>query len=211
MGSSQADKAASHDRIVTAASARVRRDGIDAITVADLMRDAGLTHGGFYRHFESVDALIAAAVQSALEDGSRKVEELAEIGGSRALRLIVDAYLSEWHRDNPETGCAVASLPSDVTRANAEARSAYTAQVNKYLDLLGHLSSDQGGGPVGPPTEASGPSDDEATLILAAIVGGLALSRAVDDPTLSDQILERTARALRGRLQSGSESRTQRS
>src|ERR1700721_1188312 len=85
MGSSQADKAASHERIVKAAAARIRRDGIDGMAVADLMREAGLTHGGFYRHFESRDDLVAQAVDCALKRGERAVASEFEEEGQADL------------------------------------------------------------------------------------------------------------------------------
>src|ERR1700755_2380151 len=86
VGSSKADKAASHDRIVTAAAARIRRDGVEGLGVADLMREAGLTHGGFYRHFGSRDDLVAEAVEAALAHGSRRAEAGGAPGGPGAAR-----------------------------------------------------------------------------------------------------------------------------
>jgi TetR/AcrR family transcriptional repressor of nem operon len=182
VGSSQADKADSHDRIVKAASRRIRRDGIDNVSVAELMKQAGLTHGGFYRHFDSRDDLVAEAIDAALSQGSERVHAAAKLGGADALSAIIDAYLSRLHRDKPETGCAVAALPTDTARADARVRAAYSQQVRTYLDLLAEL------------TPASDP--DERHLILAALVGALMLARAVDDPDLSDEILESAARAL---------------
>ena len=183
MGSSQADKAASHKRIVDAASAWVRRDGVDAISVADLMAEAGLTHGAFYRHFGSRDELIDEAVEAALAHGSSRTTAVARDGGATAMSALIEAYLSALHRDCPETGCAVAALPTDVARNSARARNAYTRQVESYLTLLDEL--------------APSPQPDNAPMILAALVGAVALARAVDDDTLSDRILDSTARALR--------------
>ena len=140
VGSSQADKAASHQRIVTAAAARIRRDGIDGLSVADLMGEAGLTHGGFYRHFGSRDDLVAEAVEAALTHGSKRAEAAARQGGTEALATTIDAYLSPLHRDKPETGCAVAALPADIARSIQRARAAYTAQVRRYLDLFAGLT-----------------------------------------------------------------------
>jgi TetR/AcrR family transcriptional regulator, transcriptional repressor for nem operon len=186
VGSSQADKAASHERIVKAAAARIRRDGVDGLSVADLMREAGLTHGGFYRHFGSRDDLVAEAVEAALAHGSRRAEG-ARQGGPEALATAIDAYLSPLHRDKPETGCAVAALPADAARSSPRTRAAYTAQVRRYLDLFADLT------PAGDP--------DDPHLILAALVGAIALARAVDDPGLSDEILDRVARALHRHVQ----------
>lgn len=181
MGSSKADKAASHERIVTAAARRLRRDGVAGVSVADLMAEAGLTHGGFYPHFASRDDLVAEAVEAALVHGSRRAEAAAPYGPA-ALRPAIEAYLSPLHRDKPETGCAVAALPGDITRASPRARAAYAAQVRRYLELYASLT----------PTH----DPDDPYLILAALVGAIALARAVDDPGLSDEILERAARAL---------------
>src|SRR5882724_2675431 len=139
MGSSQADKTASHDRIVTAAAASIRRGGIDAVKVSELMREAGLTHGGFYRHFGSRDDLIDEAVDTALEQGSRRTEQAASIGGTAALTAIIDGYLSQAHRDTPEAGCAVGALPADISRCGTRARQAYGRQVRRSIDLLGGL------------------------------------------------------------------------
>jgi TetR/AcrR family transcriptional regulator, transcriptional repressor for nem operon len=190
MGSSQADKAASHERIVTAAAARVRRDGVAGISVAELMSEAGLTHGGFYRHFASRDELIAEAVEAALAHGSRRTDAAAELGGILALTAIIDGYLSQLHRDKPESGCAVAALPSDVARGDQRTRDAYTAQVQRYLDLLDALL----------PEDDRGVRRDDALLTLAALVGAVSLARAVADGELSDEILAGTAHALRRQL-----------
>lgn len=186
MGSSKADKAASHERIVKAASARIRRDGIDGVSVTELMGEAGLTHGGFYRHFDSRDDLVAEAVSAALAHGSKRADTAAEIGGDQALAAIVDGYLSRLHRDKPETGCAVAALPTDIARSGPRARAAYSQQVRRYIDLLTELVP-------------SGSAED-AQLTLAALVGALLLARAVDDPGLSDEILESVAHALHRHL-----------
>jgi TetR/AcrR family transcriptional repressor of nem operon len=182
MGSSQADKAASHERIVTVASRRIRRDGIDNVSVSDLMSEAGLTHGGFYRHFDSRDELVAEAIADALAQGSQRVRASSELGRPAALAAIVDGYLSRLHRDKPETGCAVAALPTDIARTDARVRAAYSQQVRSYLDLLTEL--------------APARDRDEAHLILAALVGALVLARAVDDRALSNEILDRVTNAL---------------
>lgn len=187
MGSSQADKAASHERIVTAASRRIRRDGIDNVSVAELMSQAGLTHGGFYRHFDSRDDLVADAIDAALARGSDRIKAAAKLGGPEALAAVIDGYLSRLHRDKPETGCAVAALPSDIARAAPRARAAYSRQVRAYVDLLAELTPAR--------------DTDESHLVVAALVGALALARAVDDRGLSDEILDSVARALHRHLE----------
>jgi TetR/AcrR family transcriptional regulator, transcriptional repressor for nem operon len=183
MGSSQAAKAASHERIVRTASRRMRRDGIDGVSVAELMGEVGLTHGGFYRHFGSRDDLVAEAIEAALANGSARVREAAGLGGSDALAAIIDGYLSRLHRDKPETGCAVAALPTEIARADSRARDAYSQQVRAYVDMLADLIPSR--------------DPDDAHLLVAALVGAIVLARAVDDRRLSDEILDSTARALR--------------
>jgi TetR/AcrR family transcriptional regulator, transcriptional repressor for nem operon len=139
VGSSQADKAASHERIAKAASRRIRRDGIENVSVAELMTQAGLTHGGFYRHFESRDELVAEAIAEALAQGSQRVGASTELGRPAALAAIIDGYLSRLHRDKPETGCAVAALPTDIARTDPRARAAYSRQVRSYIEVLTEL------------------------------------------------------------------------
>ena len=186
MGSSQAHKAANHELIVNAASRRVRRDGIDNIAVAELMQEVGLTHGGFYRHFGSREDLVAEAVAAALDHGAKRVSAAAELGSPDALTTLIDGYLSALHRDKPETGCAVAALPTDIHRADPRARAAYSDQVRSYIEILTRLAPDG--------------DRDDGHLILSALVGSLALARAVGDRDLSDDILESVARALHRHL-----------
>ena len=116
MGFSKADKVESHERIVEVASRLFREHGINGISVADLMQSAGLTHGGFYRHFGSRDDLVNEAIERALEDGSTAMNAIA--ANPRAtIGALVDAYLSLAHRDNLPAGCAVSALASDIARA----------------------------------------------------------------------------------------------
>ncbi|SEJ16268.1 transcriptional regulator, TetR family [Variovorax sp. OK605] len=192
MGHSKANKEQSHERIVQTAAARFREEGVDGIGVADLMKEAGLTHGGFYRHFGSRDELVAEAVECALSDGGRAVEAVAASKASRqvvAARL-VDAYLSTAHRDALATSCAVTTLAGDVARSNQRARTAYTQQVNSYLDLLARLA-------------AAEPSKDKrakAITALSSLVGAVSLSRAVNDEALSQEILKSAADELKALL-----------
>ena len=116
MGTSRAAKAASHDRILDIAAARIRRDGINGLAVAEIMKEAGLTHGGFYRHFGSREQLVAEAAQRALSQGSAWTMASAKLGGERGYTALVDGYLSTWHRDHPESGCGVAGVAADAAR-----------------------------------------------------------------------------------------------
>ena len=120
------------------AATRFRENGLNGIGVADLMRDAGLTHGGFYRHFASRDELVVEAVERALQEGARALDAVAGISKT-PLAAVVDAYLSPAHCNHLGTSCAVTTLASDLARGNDRARAAYTRQVDKYLELLTKL------------------------------------------------------------------------
>jgi TetR/AcrR family transcriptional repressor of nem operon len=190
VGRSQAAKAESHDRILDIAAARIRRDGIDSLGVAELMKEAGLTHGGFYRHFNSREHLVAEAARRALSQGSEPTMAAGQLGGRRGFTNLVDVYLSAWHRDHPESGCGVAGIAADVARADGSARAAYTHQVQECLAVLADLI-DNADREVG---------DREAVLTLSVLVGAISMARAVDDPDLSQQILTNAAAALKERI-----------
>src|SRR5712692_3397398 len=190
VGTSQAAKAASHDRILDIAAARIRRDGIDNLAVAELMHEAGLTHGGFYRHFDSREQLVAEAAQRALSQGSTWTMATGQLGGRRGFTKLVDGYLSGWHRDHPESGCGVAGIAADVARCDGSARDAYTHQVQVCLAVLADLIDN--------PDRKVGERD--AVLTLSVLVGAISMARAVDDPVLSLQILTNAAAALKQRI-----------
>jgi TetR/AcrR family transcriptional repressor of nem operon len=189
LGHSKAEKAESHDRIVQTAAARFREAGVEGVGVADLMQQAGLTHGGFYRHFASRDALVAEAIERALSEGARAIDAVANREGA-SLAALVDAYLSDAHRDGVATSCAVTTLAADVARCNGRARTAYTRQVGAYLDLLGKLI--QGDTP--------GARRAKAITALSALVGAISMARAVNDEALSHEILRSAAQELKARF-----------
>jgi TetR/AcrR family transcriptional regulator, transcriptional repressor for nem operon len=190
VGTSQAAKAASHDRILDIAAARIRRDGIDGLAVAELMKEAGLTHGGFYRHFDSREHLVAEAAQRALTQGSAWTIAAARLGGQRGYTALVDGYLSTRHRDHPEAGCGVAGVAADAARAGGPAQASYTRQVKECLAVIADLT--------GNPDRPAG--EREAVLTLSALVGAISIARAVDDPDLSEQIMTQAAAALKQRI-----------
>ena len=189
MGHSKAGKAESHARIVEKAAARFREAGLDGIGVADLMKEAGLTHGGFYRHFESRDELVAEAIERALHDGAVAVDALARLEHA-PLATLIDGYLSAAHRDNLATSCAVTTLASDVARSNARARSAYTRQVELYLALLIRLVAG----------EKQKAKRVKAITALSTLVGAVSMARAVNDERLSKEILKSAADELKAQL-----------
>jgi TetR/AcrR family transcriptional repressor of nem operon len=172
MGHSQAEKALSRERILTEAARQVRDGGLESVSVGALMKSVGLTHGGFYGHFENREALLIEALERALREGEAKV---GANGGPASFSAIVRGYLSRRHRDSRDSGCAIAALVSDVARADAASREVMTEHVESFI---GTVARSLGG-------------DDERALVAAsAMVGALALSRAVADPDLSDAILK---------------------
>ncbi len=162
------------------AAARIRAAGTEAPGVAEIMGAAGLTHGGFYKHFDSRDELVAAALQHAMVEGDEKVSSLTE-GASDPLAAFVDWYVSAEHVANPAAGCAVAALGADVGRAGADLREVYRAQVERYLVRLEQLLG----------------SRARATVALATLVGSITVARALGDPVLSDEILRDVRAALK--------------
>jgi TetR/AcrR family transcriptional repressor of nem operon len=191
MGHSKAEKEKSHRRIVKTAAARFRERGVDGIGLADLMKEADLTHGGFYGHFDSREELVAEAIECALRDGGEAVASVAG-GNSPAakLRLLVDAYLSVAHRDGLATSCAVTTMANDVARSNARARSAYTKQVGIYLELLAKLIA----------TDTRKSRRAKAIAALATLVGAVSMARAVNDEKLSRELLKSAADELKAQL-----------
>ena len=113
--------------------------GRTSLAVAELMKEAGLTHGGFYRHFDSREHLVAEAAQLALSHGSAWTIASARLGGQRGYTALVDGYLSTRHRDHPESGCGVAGVAADAARAGGPARASYTRQVQECLAVLADL------------------------------------------------------------------------
>ncbi|MFZ6646535.1 TetR/AcrR family transcriptional regulator [Undibacterium sp. TJN25] len=179
MGHSQADKAATHERIIRIAARLFREDGLDGLSVANIMKAAELTHGGFYKHFESRDQLVSEALAFALQQGRQPRGDPDSNKPKASLESVLKNYLSEAHRDELGTACAVGALVSDVARANEDAKDLYTAQVKKNLDSLEYLiaSEDENG-------------RMKAMVAYSAMIGAVGLSRAVSDEKLSGELLK---------------------
>jgi AcrR family transcriptional regulator len=172
-------KEATHERIVDVAARAIRRSGYGGTGVADIMKEAGLTHGGFYAHFDSRDAMLAEAADRAGADGMARVARvIAEAPPKRALEALLRAYLSKEHVESAESGCAVAALGSEMPRQAPRVRRAATRRIKEMIDLVARQSPDWGQ-----------PGAHERTLVtLSTMVGALVLARAVDDPKLSDAL-----------------------
>lgn len=165
-------------RILDEASRLFRDKGFDAVGVAEVMKAAGLTHGGFYGHFTSKEDLMAQAITHA-------TGEVADRGSD--LDGFLGAYLSPAHRDNPGDGCPMAALASDVRHRPAEARAAMTAGVRAQIERVAQAL----------PETADPHRRREAIGVYSALLGALILSRAVDDLALSDEILDETRSWMR--------------
>ena len=174
-------KEATHERIVEAAARAIRRSGYGGTGVADIMKDVGLTHGGFYAHFASREAMLAEAADQA---GAESVATLTRVAGAappeEALRSMIRAYLSKEHVENTETGCPVAALGTEMPRQASRVRRVATRHIKQVIDVVARHSPDQGK-----------PGAYEHSLVtVATMVGALVLARAVDDPKLSKALRE---------------------
>ena len=172
-------KEATHERIVDAAARAIRRSGYNGTGVADIMKAAGLTHGGFYAHFPSREAMLAEAADRA---GGESVAMMERIAASappqQVLPAMMQAYLSKEHLEEIETGCATAALGSEMPRQAPEVRRAATRRIKEMIDLVARQSSDWG----------QPGAHERALFTVATMVGALVLARAVDDPRLSDAL-----------------------
>jgi len=168
-------KEATHEKIVVAAARAIRRSGYGGTGVADIMKDVGLTHGGFYAHFASREAMLAeAADQAGAESVATLTRVAAAVPPTEALRSLIEAYLSKEHVEDAETGCPVAALGSEMPRQAPKVRRAATRRIKEVIDLVTQYSLDR----------------DEALTTVATMVGALVLARAVDDPKLSKALRE---------------------
>ncbi|MFM0109966.1 TetR/AcrR family transcriptional regulator [Paraburkholderia nemoris] len=178
MGYSQAQKAESRQRVLENASRQIRENGIEALGVAECMRSAGLTHGAFYGHFSSRDALILEALEHAVSQSEKRMASIASGAAKRGetpLQAIAEAFLNERHVKNPGNGCALCALAGEARHANPDVREQLTDYVRKLASQIAHaISSD---------------SKDAGLGIVATIVGAITLARGVDDDKLAKSIL----------------------
>ena len=182
-------KAETHERIVETAARAIRAHGYAGASVADVMKEAGLTHGGFYAHFASRDAMVEEAIERAADEGRARltgVAERAEPG--HALEAIVASYLSDRHVEHPESGCTLAALGSETARQAPALRRIATRQVRGLASLLAAQL----------PGGDTPDNRDRALTALCGMVGALSLARAVDDPALSRALRDAVARSIAG-------------
>ncbi len=182
-----AAKDVTHERIVAVASRAIRRSGYDGTGVADIMKEAGLTHGAFYSHFTSREAMLAeAAGKACAESAAAAVHAVTTVPSSMALATMLGAYLSRAHAEQAESGCILAALGSETSRQAPEVRRVATRHIKEMVDLIARQSPDWGQ-----------PSAHEHALVtIATMVGALLLARAVDEPALSDGLREAARKHL---------------
>jgi TetR/AcrR family transcriptional repressor of nem operon len=184
----RAQAAANRDRIIAGASRLFREKGIAGVAVADLMEEAGLTHGGFYGHFASKDDLAAEACRRTLGRSAEKWRALADGARAKPLAAIVANYLSARHRDNPGGGCSFATLAVDVARQDGPIRRAFTDGLRALFDVLSAYV----------PGRTAAARRKKALATMSGLVGAMVLARVVDDPALSDEILAAAAAEFSG-------------
>jgi AcrR family transcriptional regulator len=184
-------KEETRSRIVRAAARAIRRHGYEGVGVAGVMKEAGLTHGGFYAHFESRDALLAAAAEQAgAESNERLSRAIASAKPGEELSALVDTYLSDRHVAAPEEGlgCAIAAAGSEVPRQQPDVRRAAGRRIK---DLIGLVERQL-------PNWGKSAAHEKAMAITATMVGALLLARAADDPQLSRSIRKAARELIRG-------------
>ncbi|MGW8392240.1 TetR/AcrR family transcriptional regulator [Pseudoduganella sp. HUAS MS19] len=172
-------KEETHERIVEVAARAIRRTGYSGTGVADIMKEAGLTHGGFYAHFNSRDALLAEAGDRA---GAESVALAARVAATappgQALQAMMQAYLSPEHIAAIETGCPVSALGSEMPRQAPEVRRAATIHIKEMIDLFARQLPDWG----------QPQAHEQAMALVCGLIGTTMVARAVDDPKLSQAL-----------------------
>ncbi|PDT89014.1 TetR family transcriptional regulator [Bradyrhizobium sp. Y36] len=178
---SREHKQETHDRIVRKASVRLREKGAHGIGVADLMKEAGLTHGGFYAHFDSREALVIEAFGYAMDRSMEHWRKITnEVSPEKRLALIAEAYLSALHRDNPGHGCSIPALGAEIARESPKARKAFAGKLDEMIELMTDYIPNL-------PRKAA---RKQAIATLATMAGTMLLSRIAGASELSDEVLK---------------------
>jgi len=185
MRRSREDAAETRRRIVETASRLFRLRGIASVSVADIMGALGLTIGGFYRHFESKEALVIEAIEAASEETASRYAKRAGAVAEAPVSTVLDGYLSRAHRDHAEVGCPVAALCSEVAHEGLPTRKAFTKSVQRLLESVARLAPGD-----------SKDARDRRLQAVASMVGAVVLSRATSDEALADDLLRVVRRGL---------------
>jgi len=178
---SREHKQETHARIVKKASVRLREKGAHGVGVADLMKEAGLTHGGFYAHFDSREALVIEAFAYAMDRSMAHWRKIVEqTPPDKRLARIVESYLTPVHRDDPGHGCAVPSLGAEIARESQRTRKAFAAKLEEMIDIMAEQIPDL-------PRKAA---RKQAMAALATMMGTLVLARIAGNSEFSGEILD---------------------
>lgn len=186
MAATLSRKALTHERILETAARTLRSNGCSGVGVADVMKSAGLTHGGFYAHFPSRDALLAEALAHAGRDSGERMDRRtaqAVERGESPLRALVNAYLTEEHAAHPEHGCAVAALASEMPRQAPEVQQAGRDRVNALIERVQRSL---------PP----GADPGQAMVVASTLIGALQMARALGPGPQAKALLQTTRDAL---------------
>jgi TetR/AcrR family transcriptional regulator, transcriptional repressor for nem operon len=190
---SKEHKLETHARIVRKASVRLREKGAHGIGVADLMKDAGLTHGGFYAHFDSREALVIEAFTHAMDRSTEHWRKMAEqTPAEKRFSAIVNSYLTSLHRDNLGSGCTIPALGGEIARESSRTRRAFSGRLQQMIDMLARQIPDV-------PRKAA---RKRATAAIATMMGTLVMARIAGTGSFSDEILDAGRAALLGRTRS---------
>ena len=184
MRKSAAEAAETRKRIIEVASRAFKSKGIEATGVAEVMAAAGLTHGGFYRHFESKEQLVAEACAASMEVLVEAAEQAA--GSESTFFKHLKDFLSAEYRDDCVGGCPLVAMGSELVRADRATRRGASQGFSKIIDIMARHSREQG----------TAAARADAMFTLSAMIGAVTMSRIVDDPQLSDQILEAARKRL---------------
>jgi TetR/AcrR family transcriptional regulator, transcriptional repressor for nem operon len=190
---SREHKLETHARIVKRASVRLREKGAHGIGVADLMKDAGLTHGGFYAHFDSREALVIEAFAHAMDRSSERWRKLAEqTPPDQRMAAIVESYLTPAHRDDPGHGCAIPTLAAEIARESSKTRKAFAAKLEQMIDTLAAQI----------PDISCKAARKQAMAVIATMIGTLVMARVAGNGDVSEEILNAGREAVLGRAAS---------
>jgi TetR/AcrR family transcriptional regulator, transcriptional repressor for nem operon len=183
-------KLETHARIVKRASVRLREKGAHGIGVADLMKDAGLTHGGFYAHFDSREALVIEAFAHAMDRSSERWRKLAEqTPPDQRMAAIVESYLTPAHRDDPGHGCAIPTLAAEIARESSKTRKAFAAKLEQMIDTLAAQI----------PDISRKAARKQAMAVIATMIGTLVMARVAGNGDVSEEILNAGREAVLSR------------
>jgi TetR/AcrR family transcriptional repressor of nem operon len=180
MKKSREETILTRERILASAARRFRESGFDGVSVKDLMHEAGLTHGAFYAHFPSKDALIGAACTAAFSESANQYGPRAEEGRPDAVRRFLERYLSKAHLEAPGSGCMVPALAAEASRGSAEVQRTFSHGIAAMIDRLADVT----------PGDEAHARRQRAIATLAEAVGAVVLARALEPGELQDSVLE---------------------